>query len=107
MKTLIFSEHNSWEHETWNFFVSISDENETKLRKLIDNTYGRSYSLSPRAYTEAEMNLIIESNKNSSGYMLPYTNCGELIELPDSIDWENSDPFYKGGIEKMCKVVNQ
>lgn len=100
-------ERNSWEGETWFFFLRATPEQFDKLRKLISHPYASAYSLSEVTVSESEANVLVSTSRlRISGYMPKYQDFGVLGDLPEKIDWETSDPFYKGKIQNFCTALD-
>lgn len=100
MKLLKFTERNDWEGETWNFYVWMDSETESRLREVLRIKGAGAYSLSENKYTEDQVEKLMERQSRST-YMDDHNLCG-ILHLPESISFDNNDPFYKGRIEKMC-----
>ena len=104
-KCFKFTERNSWEGETWNFYIDMTDEQRVNLLRLIEekcyNSSPSTYCIGEREFTHEEVAVLV-SNNPGWGYMDFENYAGELVSLPDSIDWENTDPFYKGHIRDFC-----
>lgn len=107
MKLLEFIEDNDWEGEEWSFYVWMDSETESKLRALLENNPECPYSLVDEEYTEEEVKKLMR-RKSKTTYMNQHNLCG-ILTLPEIINLEENDPFYKGGIESMCKprIVQQ
>ena len=100
MKLLKFTERNDWEGETWNFYVWMDSTTESRLRTILELDGAESYSLGEKEYTQEKVEELMERNSRST-YMNDHNLCG-VLHLPDVIDFNDNDPFYKGGIEKLC-----
>ena len=100
MRLLKFTERNDWEGETWNFYIWMDSDTESRLRNSLKMSGAGSYSLSKNEYTEEQVEKLM-GRESRSTYMDDHNLCG-VLHLPDSISFDDEDPFYKGGIEKMC-----
>ena len=103
MKILNLVEINDWEGETWNFFFWASEENEARLRKILEDLELKNigdYSIEDDGYTMEDVEKFLK-RKSHTGYMDEFNFLGTL-ELPKKLKFKD-DPFYKGGIEKFCK----
>ena len=87
-----------------NFFFYIQEDLEKKLRELISTHSEEAYELEEDKITPEDINVLMKrGNKKEGGYMDKYTYLGELNKnLPDSINWQDDDPFYKGQIVNYC-----
>jgi hypothetical protein len=104
MKLLKFTEINSWEHETWNFYVWVDFETETRLRTDIEDAkkHGMcAYRLSDQEFDEDQVKSL-ESRPSYTTYMKQHNLCG-VLHLPEQYDFKEHDPFYKGGIMDLCE----
>jgi len=100
-----FTENNNWEGEKWHWYIPDTVQNRQdieKVRKLIADFEKDGdtcpYSVSATAeYTRAKVKTWCERDDNDRGYM-PKHNLvtGFTKPIPDSVDWGNEDPFYKG-----------
>ena len=103
MKLLKFTERNIWEHETWNFYVWMDSETEARFRTDIENARKdgmTAYNLSDQKFDEEQVKLL-ESRPSVTTYMNQHNLCG-VLHLPEQYDFKERDPFYKGGIMKLC-----
>ena len=100
MKLLRFTECNDWEGETWNFYVWMDSSTESRLRSILEIDGADAYSLSEKEFTKEKVEKLMD-RKSRSTYMDDHNLCG-ILHLPDEITFPEKDPFYKGGIEKLC-----
>jgi hypothetical protein len=98
------TERNQWEGETWSFYFFATDELAAKLRSLVEGS--NSHTVHGRQYTPEEVNHLVETGRQG-GYMAQHNYVGMLTGLPDSIDWDEEDPFYKGAIDGWCKFPDE
>lgn len=92
-----FTECNDWEGEEWNFYIPLTDEEVERVKFLITKNED-AYSLKDITLTEEEVDEIIKTNNDEryeAYYTAPHNKCSG-INLPDKIDMEEDDPFYKG-----------
>lgn len=90
-----FTEVNDSEGETWYFYIPLTDEEIEKIKTTISDDPEEAYALSNETLTEEEVDIIIKHCNDGIGYMAPHNKCSG-INLPDEIDMERDDPFYKG-----------
>jgi len=101
-----FTEDNDWEGEEWSWFVRMSEEEHKELTELIAEMEewdcGTPYSISSDTYDEETVEQYIETS--DSGYLDDYADAGTFNGLvPDSSEFEESDPFHKGQFaENYC-----
>lgn len=102
MEFVRFTENNDWEGESWNFWLQVDGNQDQlkRLKELADETCG-VYELDlDETRTEDYVDLRVKDAW--SGY-----NCsdnkvvGTLQDLPEVVDWDYDDPFYKGRIEEF------
>lgn len=92
-----FTENNDWEGETWNFYLPLTTEQYRKIDAAIANEeYNECYKLYSTAYLEEEIDDLVESDNSNCTYMAAHNKCGE-VKLPDEIELDKDDIFYKGG----------
>jgi len=107
------TEKNEWEGETWNFLISMTEEQFTELEKLLEVSRGMCeedggdfpYSIKKKDYTLESAKILDKEHSDDSGYMPRYQYVGVLSrKLPENLfEKEDSDCFYKGGIKDFCK----
>ena len=92
-----FAERNEWEGETWNFYILITKEERSKLKKLIGKyDWMTSYSVSDDTITEDVINELVR-NQSDYGYMAKHNKIINIKPIPDEIDIDKEgDIFYKG-----------
>lgn len=100
MRLLKFTERNDWEGETWNFYVWMDSDTESRMRTILELEGAEPYSLSENEFTKEKVEKLM-NRKSRSTYMDDHNLCG-VLHLPEIIRFPDNDPFYKGGIEKMC-----
>ncbi len=103
MKYYKFTENNDWEGESWNFYLPLTDEQHQKLTELIVEM-DETYRLAVKPLDESTVDA--KHGKGSTTYMDKHNKCGPVKELPDKIDWEKDDPFYKGQFWEILEVDN-
>jgi hypothetical protein len=92
-----FSEHNSWEGETWHFFLLLDDLQWRQINHAITGLFKRMYEIAETPTPRKEIDALV---KNSDfGYMNFYNKVSK-VELPAEIDLDKEDIFYKGGCWK-------
>jgi len=91
-----FIEHNDWEGETWRFYIPING-NEADLAKVRELITGSDYELVDEPqWSKAEVKKL--ERAGGYGYMNYHNLAAGFKQLPDSINWDEEDPFYKGGL---------
>jgi hypothetical protein len=100
-KLMTFVEQNQWEHETWRFYVLLTEKQEAKLRELISSQISACYKLENCNHTKEDAKEMARTSR--SGYLCFHNWCGKITNpLPETVDWYGEDPFYKGGIRDYC-----
>lgn len=93
----MFTEHNSWEKETWHFFITMSKEQHRCLKDFIKDT--ACFKLLEKIYTKEQVTELVENDCiNIRGYYRKYTYLGVLLKIPQG------DPeavLYKAGIKEF------
>lgn len=100
-----FTETNNWEGETWNFLISMTEEQYLELEKLLEdskNDYEEvgedfPYSIKKKEYTLEQAKILDEEHNDDHGYLPKYQYCGRLNKK-----LRNIDNLYKGGIKDFC-----
>lgn len=96
---LRFTEENDWEGETWNFYIPI-ENNEAALSHLRTLIEGQNqYELGTEPFSKKTVKTLDRNSRVE--YMALENRLSGILLLPDRIDWENDDPFYKGGISEF------
>ena len=97
---VMFTEINDWEGETWSWFIPIegNEDDIEKVRALIEPMQD-VYSLSEKQYTEEEVQTLMDAPSDTT-YMDRYQKASGFETIPESVDWDNDDPFYKGQMIK-------
>jgi hypothetical protein len=108
-------ERNSWEHETWNFYIPAQgNRRQIKMlaRKVKEAGLENVIHIFMEEMEESEVDDIVENQRDVTGYMWQHNKCkgkmnSELIKSTkaNEIDVHN-ELFYKGpqrglGIEKI------
>ena len=88
-----FTENNENEGENWNFYVPLTEAQREKLAALINGS--EAYFLSDKPLTEEAVYKKLR-RPCRTGYMCDENKCSSKFKLPEKIDWDNDDPFYKG-----------
>lgn len=104
MKYYIFTEHNDYEGETWNFYIPMEKLHRDIIAQAIESTdeFDSPYEISDKAYDEVEVDFIIRNIKGTSSYMSEFNKCNginqQLLDklLDQSVNITENDPFYKG-----------
>jgi len=97
---VLFEEDNDWEGEVWAFFIPYegNEDQLTKLENLIDGAGPYAVYLAKEdRYTKKEVKKHVRHA--TEGYLDSHNRVrGKLCKLPESVDWDSEDPFFKGGI---------
>lgn len=104
-----FTERNEWEGETWNFLISMTEEQYIEFEKILENAKNECeengadfpYSIKKKEYTLEQAKILAEAHSDD-GYMPKYQYIGCLRELPDIVFIQDDDCLYKGGIKDFC-----
>lgn len=102
MDCLRITENNEWEGERWNFYFTASPEIDAELHALIDAIGDDSYEISDKRFTPDVVKVLLENANDECTYMDAHNYVGELTSLPTAAEFEDGDPFYKGGFGKFC-----
>ena len=90
----VFTEHNDWEGETWNFYLEITQNGQAKelekLEKLIKKDEEEIYEVGKTLISEQEVDILVKNARE--GYMMSDTKLDEW-KCPDKLE-----DLYKGGI---------
>lgn len=100
-----FTEQNDHEGETWHFYIPIkgNEKKIAKIRELIANEYAEDfYAIADKVYEETRVRILVE--ESDSGYMAQHNLVRKIAKLPNKVDWESEDPFYKGALFD-CEAV--
>ena len=100
-KYIKWTEHNDHEGESWSWFIPL-EGNEADYEKA-KNLLSTAPEYAQDCYEISIVERDLQSLKNEiseadGGYMADKQWADGFGELPDSIDWESDDPFYKGQI---------
>jgi len=96
-----FTEYNDWEGESWHFYMYIEEELKVKLDELLRNLdLSETYELSTETYEKDEVDVLVKHTE--CGYLDFHNWSGTFTSFPEESDFEDDDPFYKGGIERYC-----
>lgn len=104
MKYYIFTEHNDYEGETWNFYVPMEKIHRDIIAQAVESTaeFDSPYQISDKSYDETEVNFILMNIKSSTSYLPEFNKCGPINQilldklLDQSVNITENDPFYKG-----------
>ena len=95
-KYIQFIERNDHEGETWYFYIPVKG-NSAKINAI--KTIIRdsdTYSIG-RELTEDKVDILIEYDVDV-GYMARHNKVSGIEDVPEEIDLEDEDPFYKGAL---------
>lgn len=104
MKTIMFTEHNEWEGEDWNFFLDVTPEIEQMLLDLSETIAFQNCDCYEIDFNHFSQEFIQKklAEESEMMYMEEWNYPGELLSVPTAEELYENDPFYKGGIEKFC-----
>ena len=95
VKTIILTECNDHEGETWRFYVAHTDLLERAVRQLARRDED-SYTVDVQERDWAELQRV--ADEAGSGYMAFYNLITDPINVESMIERENDEPLYKGGL---------
>lgn len=95
-----FTENNDWEGETWNFYIPMSVADHEKISEIIKDKEFYSLSKKPLAIDEIKSRL---KRGSKTSCLCDENLCSEKFKIPKKIDWDEDDPFYKGGLWEVLE----
>lgn len=103
LRFMQFTEINSWEGETWHFWLQVNG-NEAALDALsvrLTEADTEGYDLGDRVADEHTVNVLV-NHADGDGYMPEHTKCLGQLVLPE--DFDDADKvLYKGGIKDLFR----
>jgi len=108
MQYVTFTENNSWEGETWHFYIPLQEASIQALQVLASVLSVHSldsYVLDLDPVDSSYVDKVVE--KSRSGYMAYHNKCEGTLRLPNGITHLSKEDleklFYKGHIEDFVK----